>query len=170
MREAIAKLVLAAIIILVPSLCAATPFVGYEVTMGPGSLFTYNLTIYNSGGTEPLAGLIVWNGNSVFNLDDTSLVNTPANWGDIPPIAGLADGLTFFSFDPSTEVPVGGLLGGLSFVSSTDPSTLTGDDFEVVGIGGTDDEQIPLGDAVVTEPTAILLLAPAVIALLRKRR
>jgi PEP-CTERM motif len=166
------KLILVTTMLLFAVCAAATPFVDYEPIAGPGSLFTYYLTVYNNAGTEPLAGLIVWNGNSAFNLDDTSDVNSPLNWGDIPPFPGLDDGLTYFSFDTSTDVPVDSFLGGFSFVSSTDPGTLTGDDFQMVGIGSDDDEQIPLGDAVlhVPEPSALFLLAPGLALLVRRRR
>ena len=62
--------------------------------------------------------------------------------------------------------------GGFSFVSATDPDTLTGDDFAVEGIGADSATQIDLGIAQrVPEPSrAGLLLGASLVGALAARR
>jgi hypothetical protein len=79
--------------------------------------------------------------------------------------------LDYFSLAPGGDVPMGGVLGGFSFVSTKDPNTLTGNDFAVEGIGATSASQIPLGNAqLVPEPATALGLSLGVIGLLVRRR
>lgn len=160
---------IAAVIVLFPILAVAGPMVTYVAGSLGGGLWKYHLTIDNTGGTEPLAGLIIWNGNSVFDLDDTSEISQPTNWGNIPPVAGLADGMFYYSLGAASDVAIGASKSGFWFESSMDPSMLSGDDFEVVGIGGRSDEQIPLGNALaVPEPATLLLCGVGIAALKRK--
>jgi hypothetical protein len=136
----------AAAILLVAGLAAlADPSVTYTTTPLLGGFFEYDMTVMNLGGAEPLNGLLVLYGSSVFNLDDTSTFGTPTGWS-VPPVFG--DPLFYASNDSSTDIPIGGTLPGFSFQSSTDPSTLMPGDFAVVGIGSNTFNEIPLGDAI----------------------
>jgi len=137
----------------------ATPVVLYSVDDLGGGLFRYNLAVDNNGGSEALSGLDVLNGDTVFGLDGNSAVGQPAGWSHFSPLPPLVHDLDYFSLAPGGDVPVGGVRGGFSFESTTDPNAIAGDDFAVEGIGATSASQIPLGDAeLVPEPATGLLL------------
>jgi len=59
----------------------AGPIVLFTVDDLGGGVFEYNLIVDNTGGSEPLSGLTVIKGNSVFGLDDTSVIGAPENVG-----------------------------------------------------------------------------------------
>jgi len=56
----------------------ATPMVTFTAAGLAGGVFRYDLTLSNQGGSEPLSGLLVLNGGSVFVLDNTSVIRAPA--------------------------------------------------------------------------------------------
>ena len=136
----------------------ATPMVGFETSDLGGGLFLYELILGNAGGAEALSGLNVLKGNSVFGLDDSSLIGAPAGWDFFAPFPPFADDLVFFSLDPSTDVPIDGSLSGFSFVSDLDPSRLRPGDFMVEAIGSESAAQIGLGDAKPVPAPATLVL------------
>ena len=159
----------------------AGPMVQFGVQDIGGGFFQYNLTLNNQGGTEPLSGLLVLNGGSVFALDSSSNIGAPqdvggnpaADWSFLSPFPPFVDILSYFSLDPAADVPVNASLGGFFFQSSTSPFALSSGDFAVVGIGAITASQIPLGDALfVPEPASVLLLIPAlwIGTAMRKRR
>ena len=156
------------------SLLRADPIVIYAANSLSGGGFEYNLTVENLGGAEPLNGLLVLRAGDVLGLDMFSLVDSPqavganplANWGDIAPNPPFVNILSYFSKDPSANIPIDGSLGGFSFVSATDPSSLNDDDFAVVGIGANSGGEIPMGDAIfVPEPAECLPVLAALILL-----
>ena len=146
----------------------ATPMALFTVDDLGGGLFQYNLIVDNTGGSEPLSGLNVLKGNSVFGLDDSSVMGAPedvsgnpaADWSFFAPFPPFIDELNYFSLDPGADVPMDGFLGGFSFRSTTNPTTISGDDFAVEGIGAITASQISMGNAVlVPEPSSLFLLA-----------
>jgi hypothetical protein len=150
----------------------ALPIVRYTVSDLGGGIWEYQLTVDNDGGAEPLSGLNVLYANSVFGLDDQSVIGTPSGWMAFAPLPPFADDLNYFSLQQPTDVPVDGVLSGFSFQSGTDPDTLTGGDFGVEGIGADSALQIDLGVALlVPEPASAILLALGMAGLsLRRRR
>jgi hypothetical protein len=153
---------------------SALPIVSYTTTGLGGGQYLYQLSVDNTGGAEPLGGLNVLHGDSVFGLDGSSTVGAPAGWLYFAPVPGLVDDLDYFSLSSPTEIPIGGTLGGFSFVSTRHPGSLGPTDFAVEGIGGDSATQIDLGYAeLVPEPSSFLLLATASIGLAcasRRRR
>jgi len=145
----------------------AMPFVTFSaVDLGEG-VFEYDLTLSNSGGGEALSGLIVLNGNSVFGLDETSVIGAPDGWSFFPPLFPVVDPLFYFSGGSATDVAIDGSLMGFSFESTKDPASIAGGDFAVVGIGAILGRQIPLGTAqAVPEPTSLLLVVVGLAATL----
>jgi hypothetical protein len=144
----------------------------------PPGYFLYTLAVSNTGGSEPLSGLIVARGGDIFGLDFFSPIDAPqdiggnpaADWSFVAPLPFVFNPLSFFSLDPSADMPIDGVQGGFSFLSTTDYNTLLPGDFEVIGIGAITASQIPLGDAVyVPEPSALLLLACGLTAIYFKR-
>ena len=110
-----------------------------------GGVFQYDLTIANTdlinpntGLPEPIAGLNLLKGFSVFGLDSSSTITAPAGWMFFAPDPGipLMNELNFFSLDPLFDVPIGVSLGGFSFESLTDPATLRRRDFAHDFVGG----------------------------------
>ncbi len=111
--------------------------------------FEYDLLIDNSGSPAVIAGLFMFNANTTFGLDFFSTITAPTGWGFLPPISPAGDQLSFFSFSSATDIPIGGMLGGFSFDSFTDPSTLSSSDysFDFVDSSGHD----------VPEPSSLFL-------------
>ncbi len=139
---------------------SALPIVYYSMTALGGGLFQYSLVVNNSGGAEALAGLNVLHGHSAFSLDGSSTIGAPSGWSSFAPLPPFVDDLNYFSLTPGGDIAVNASRGGFSFVSTTDPDTLSGDDFHVEGIGATTASQIDLGIAQsVPEPSVAVLLA-----------
>ena len=130
-----------------------------------GGLFQYDFTIHNPSGPVPMAGLLVEGGNSVFGLDLSSTINAPAGWDFLSPLPPFDDLLSYFSLTPASDIPVGSSLGGLSFDSSTDPSSVSSVDVVVVG---DDSEQFPY--TVTPEPCTMTLLSLAGATVAIRRR
>jgi hypothetical protein len=133
-----------------------------------GGLFQYNLTLINSGfinpqtGTaEPLSGLNLTQAGSILGLNTTSTITAPTGLSFFPPLPPVVDLLDYFSLSASTDIPIGGSLGGFTFQSRTDPSTLGGHiAFDVIGgITGTLLVSIP-------EPSSLLLTGTGLISVL----
>jgi hypothetical protein len=149
----------------------AAPMVLFGVEDLGGGLFQYDLTLNNSGGTEPLSGLLVLNGGSVFGLDASSNIGAPqdvggnpaADWSFLAPFPPFVDILSYFSLDPAADVPIDGFQGGFSFQSFTAPQSLTSEDFSVVGIGALSATEIPLSTQFVSEPATLVLVLLAVV-------
>ena len=141
-------------------------------SLGNG-FFNYALTLVNSGGAEPLSGLLVVNGNSVFGLDPSATIGAPAGWSFFPPLPPAFDRLSYFSTSSSFDVPTSGpgsSLPGFSFQSTLDPSNLGSSGFAVIGIGATSGDEIALPNArLVPEPSALpaIVLVLAALAFLR---
>jgi hypothetical protein len=140
-----------------------------------GGLFQYNLTVQNTdlinlatGSPEPLSGVNLLNGNSVFGLDASSVINAPAGWFYFAPDPGppLVDELDFFSLSPATDIPIGGQLGGFSFESMADPATLPSNAFAQDYIGGITGEQIPG----IPEPASWILAISGILVVLAAQR
>jgi len=136
----------------------ALPVVQYTVDDLGGGLFQYDLMVDNSGGGEDLSGLDVLHAGSVFGLGASSTIGAPSGWMSFLPVPSLIDDLDYFSLSPIHDIPIDGTLGGFSFRSTTDPGTLTGDEFAVEGIGADSASQISLGVAQrLPEPSLALL-------------
>ena len=150
--------------------CAVASTVGYSTTDLGGGTFQYNFTINNTGGTVPLAGLLVENGNTLFGLDVGSAIGAPAGWDFLSPLPPFDDLLSYFSLTPATDVPIGGSLGGFTFDSTADPGSLPS--FTVVLVGDNS-AQFPI---TIQEPLTIVLMLPAALLIppqllfLRRRR
>jgi hypothetical protein len=145
----------------------ASPTVFFGVDNLGGGIFQYNLIINNSGGSEPLSGLLVLHGGSVFGLDATSAIGAPqdvggnpaADWSFIAPFFPFVDILSYFSLNPAADVPINGVLMGFFFQSMENPENVNDNDFAVVGIGANSAGEIPLGNAqFVREPSSLTLL------------
>jgi hypothetical protein len=148
---------------------------GLIVTTTPlgGGVFQYDLTIANTdlinpntGLPEPIAGLNILKGFSVFGLDSFSTITAPPGWLFFAPDPGLPlmNELNFFSLDPLDDVPIGASLGGFSFESMTDPATLKRSDFAHDFVGGITNQNF----RAVPEPS-VLTLAIAGLAAARYR-
>jgi hypothetical protein len=167
--------------VVVLSLVASTQSRAISIFYDPkdltGGLFQYNLVVDNTGGTEPISGLLVLHGNSAFGLDATSVISAPqdiagnpaADWFFFPPDPGppLVDSLDYFSLNPAGDVPINGVQGGFFFTSLKDPNTIGGDDFRVDLVGSISGAQIFQGRAqLVPEPSTIILLGVSTLVLL----
>ncbi|MGH7857132.1 MAG: PEP-CTERM sorting domain-containing protein [Candidatus Binatia bacterium] len=178
-RIATSWLASVALLLMLAPAASAVPVVYYTVDALGGGIFQYNLTIDNDGGSEALSGLNILFGNSVFGLDDTSVIGAPedvggnpdADWNFFAPFPPFLDDLDYFSLDPAGDVAVGGVLGDFFFWSATNPSSIGGDDFAVEGIGADSGAQIPLGNAhAIPEPSTLLLVASGLAGLYGARR
>ena len=162
---------LGTLVLLASARASAIPVVVYSVDDLGGGLFRYNFAVDNSGGSEALSGLNVLHGDTVFGLDGTSAIGQPAGWSHFAPLPPLVHDLDYFSLAPGSDVPVGGVRGGYSFESTTDPNAIGGNDFAVEGIGATSASQIELGNAqLIPEPATALLLLLGVTSLAAGRR
>lgn len=133
--------------------------------LGSG-LFRYNLKLDNRMGTEPLSGLNLLFGNSVFGLDGASKVGVPnADWDFLlpDPVGGIDD-LDFISLLPAADVAIGQQLAGFSFISMRAPTALVAGEFAVEAIGSDSAQQIPIGDAIAApEPATLMLIMLALV-------
>lgn len=122
-----------------------------------GGTFLYELTLNNEFAV-PVSGLNLLHANTAFGLDFSSTIGAPAGWSFFPPLPPLVDELNFFSLSPSSDVVPGGSLGGFSFESNRDPSTLLGNEFVADLINANNGSQIP-------EPPVLALLEGACLVL-----
>jgi hypothetical protein len=142
------------------SSCWAGPLVTFGASDLGGGLFRYQLILKNLGGGQPLSGLDILNGNSLFGLDASSKIAAPPNWSFLAPLPPFADDLDYFSSIPSADVAIGATLGGFYFDSTLDPAVVMGPGFAVEAIGGISASQISLPNAqFVAEPSSLALLA-----------
>ena len=139
--------------------------VTYSTTSLGGGLFDYDFQVNNSGGSIPIAGLLVEAGNTEFALDSSSTITAPPGWDFISPLPPFDDELSYFSLTSATDIPIGGSLGGLDFVSSTDPSTISEVDVILVG---SDSSQTPY--TIIPEPIGLSCLGAAAIGVAMIRR
>lgn len=150
----------AVLLLMMSSQAWATPSVLYRVDDLGGGLFQYNLLLDNQGGSEPLSGLNILNGNSLFGLDGSSVVGVPADWSFFAPFPPFVDDLDFFSLNAAADIPIDGELGGFFFQSTLDPVVVKSSGFAVEGIGAISASQIALDNArFVPEPPTLLLLS-----------
>lgn len=141
---------------------SADPVEYVAVPIG-GGMFQYTLTI-NNPADQPIAGLNILGANSMFGLTPASFISAPQNWSFFAPDPALGvDELNFFSLMLSADVPIGGSLGAFIFQSTTDPSTISGLRYDL--IGGVSGSQLP-------EPATMFLLGTGLagIALKIRRR
>jgi hypothetical protein len=142
------------------SACRASPHVTFGVADLGGGIFRYQMTLDNQAGSEPLSGLDILNGNSLFGLDASSVIGAPPNWSFLAPLPPFADDLDYFSSIPSVDVPIGGALAGFFFDSTLDPGVVIGTGFAVEAIGAISASQISLPNAqFIAEPSSLALLA-----------
>jgi hypothetical protein len=161
------------------------PVVTYAVTPNAGA-FMYDLTLNNTNSTLIVSGLIVVNGSTVFGLDSSSPISAPpeANgcpclaWGFAPPIPPFGNPLEYFSPNVNADISPGpgpnAILPGFSFTSFTNPSSLKGNDFDIILVvrGGTTFKDIGNAVPVPEGPSLFmpLLLATATIVVVWLRR
>ncbi len=137
--------------LVIPSSSVLAESVTFSATPAGGGLFNYDFTIDNSGGTVPIAGMLILAGNSAFGLTAASTIGAPPGWSSFAPAPPFADDLDYFSTDPTRNVGVGSILGGLTFISSTNPMTLTPFDL-TVDLVGSDSSQTFFTATPVPEP------------------
>jgi hypothetical protein len=150
---------------------SAIPMVFFNVQTLDEDLFRYDLTVDNTGGGEPLSGLLILEAGSVFGVDASTEIGPPPDWSFLPPFPPFINILSYFSLTPAADVPLGGSLSGFSFQSTTDPEPLKANGFAVVGIGAISASQIALPNArFVPEPSTLLLLVATLTAWVARRR
>lgn len=155
-----ASLLCGLVLLAIAPAASALPIVYYSAAAMGGGLFQYQLVVNNGGGGEALSGLNVLHGHSVFSLDGDSTIGAPAGWSSFAPLPPFIDDVNYFSLTPGSDISIGASRSGFSFVSTTDPDTVNGDDFHVEGIGSGTASQIDLGIAqLVPEPSVAMLLA-----------
>jgi hypothetical protein len=157
------------VLLLAASQASAVPTLQLGFSSSSPGEWTYDMTLIDGGGTESLSGLNIPAAYTLFGLDDTSTIISPSGWDSFAPLPPSVDELNYFSLSGASDVPIGGSLGGFSFVSATDPDTIDWDAFEADAIGGTSSTQIPL-TIVTPEPATGLLLAAALAAQAIARR
>jgi hypothetical protein len=125
----------------------ASPMVTFSAfAVGAGS-FEYDLTVQNQGGSEPVSGLLILNGGSVFALDNTSIIGAPNGWSFFAPLPPVVDPLSYFALDSTADVPIDGSLEGFFFQSFKDPDALANNDFAVALIGAISGSETFTGTA-----------------------
>jgi len=151
---------------------ACAQIVIYGATDLGGGLFEYSLLVDATGASEPVAGLNVLRGGSVFDLNPGIPIGAPAGWDFFAPdpLLGI-DVLEYFSLTPSTDIPIGGSLGGFRFESVKEPDTILGDAFAVELIGRTSGKPVFRGVAqAIPEPSGIVFVAAGVAVSWTERR
>ena len=149
--------------------------VTFSATPVGGGFFQYSLTLINTGKPhQPIAGLNILNGNSVFGLTPSSIITAPSNWSFFSPDPSIgANELNYFSLSAMADVSVGGSLGGFSFLSMTNPGTISGSQFAFDLVPQSGPNCCTGTAEPVPEPSTILLLGTgltAVAAAVRGRR
>lgn len=140
--------------------------VTFSATPVGGGLFQYSLTVISTGEpNQPIAGLNILNGNTVFGLTPSSIITAPPNWSFFSPDPDIgANELNFFSLSPSADVSVGGSLGGFTFLSMTNPGTISGSQFAFDLVPQSGPNCCTGTAEPVPEPTTILLLGTGLTA------
>jgi hypothetical protein len=145
----------------------ATPRVLFTVNELGGGEFQYNLLVDNQRGSEPLSGLNILNGNSLFGLDNLSVIGAPIGWSFFAPLPPFADDLDFFSLTTAANIAVDGVLEGFLFQSTLDPMIVSSSGFAVEGIGAVSASQIALNNArLIPEPSTLLLFGSGLAGLM----
>jgi hypothetical protein len=132
--------------------------------LGSGE-FQYDFAIDNRTGTVPIAGLLIEGGGTIFSLDLSSAVGAPAGWDFLSPLPPFDDLLSYFALATVSNIPIGGSLGGFTFQSTRNPSTLAGIDVVLVG---SDSSQVPY--RITPEPATVAMVFLAAGAVILDRR
>ena len=141
------------------AITAAGATLDYTATDLGGGLFEYSLTIKNPLHNDGISGLNLVNAGTAFGLNESSTISAPAGWFFFAPIPPLVNELNFFSMDPSTDIPVGGSLGGFTFQSTTDPGSVSESDltFDLIK-GSTGTQTTPEPGTIAAGVVALVLL------------
>ncbi len=129
-----------------------------ETTPSPlGHLYSLKV----KAGDDPVQGVIVLNGFTLFGLGAGSPITAPPDWSYIPPFGEIDDALYFFSNNAAADIKKNESLGGFEF--DTDKSV---GKFDVLLITSAGTEQV----TVTPEPGAsLLVLAGATLLVLAVR-
>lgn len=161
--------------LLAPAAPSSAALIGSAVFNGDGT-FTYSFVVDNTAGSFDVAAWSLelpfappdWNPLDVFAGGD---VTVPDNWIAFAgiPVTGLA-AQDFLSLGPDSDVLVGSVLGGFSFVSSYQPELITYHEFSAFGDAATGSVVGP-GPVPIPEPRAFsaYLLGLALVALAVRR-
>ena len=138
-----------------------------------GGMFDYHFLIDNTGGSEPLQGVLLFNANSTFGLDASSSISAPTGWNFFAPVPPVVDQISYMSPGPVNDIPVNSTLDGFSFVSAVDPSTVNASAFNIFnidGVGSNTAQDIPLTHvthvSAVPESSSVLSLSAGILTLL----
>jgi hypothetical protein len=167
-RAAVICCCVSAMILFVGAMAQASPIVLFSTDDLGGGLFQYNLTIDNRVGTEPISGLSILHANTVFGLDPFSVLGVPAGWDFFPPLPPFVDDLDSFSTAPEFDAPVGDLLAGFFFQSTTAPGAI-GNRFDLVLVSSST-EQTPVEAQPIPEPSTLLMTAIGTLVFLARHR